>query len=89
MSRSLLVTVLLALAVPAARADDAAPPAKKEAAPSRSRLSAWRAGAQPPAEVPPTTIVRAAVRKADRAAERRKARQPRDAIEIIWHAPGT
>lgn len=60
---------------------------------SKPRLATWREAARPPAEVPPTAIVRAA--KRDRvggaAPGKRPAGQPAkpEPVEIIWHAPGS
>lgn len=88
---ALLVGPLLAAVPP--RAEEVAPPVPETAtvAASRARLATWREKARPPADVPATAIVRAAVRRGDKEGERsRQARRapPSPAIEIIWHAPG-
>jgi hypothetical protein len=100
MTRLQLVLALLAvaaLAAPLVRAEEvSSPPAPAQdaaAVPPKPRLAAWRAGARPPSDVPPTAIVKAArkdekpgagpVRKAGAAAD------PEPSVEIIWHAPGS
>lgn len=101
MSRRLLVLSALALAAvasatagaPAAGPSAAAPGhAPVDVARAKPRLVTWREAARPPAEVPPTAIVRAAKRdKVGGAAKRRAAGQPQrpEPVEIIWHAPGS
>jgi hypothetical protein len=70
-------------------------PAAEKAAPAdgaRPRLATWRESARPPAEVPPTALVRAAKRKGTPGAARTRggpqAARP-EPVEIIWHAPGS
>jgi hypothetical protein len=99
MTRSvgLLLPVLgLALvggATAAVRAVAGPPPAAAAAPapPAKAKLTAWRAGARPPAPVPPTAIVRAAKRDRtkDPAAKRQESEKAPEPVEIIWHAPGS
>lgn len=93
--------VLLALALlvaVAVAAEEVAPPALRPSAavstqPARARLAAWRAGARPPGQVPPTAIVRAAARgtEKDGADAPAGARESggRPTVEILWNAPGS
>jgi hypothetical protein len=93
--KRLALLALLVAAVASPRAEEVVAPITAPATvpPPRARLAAWRAKARPPADVPATTLVRAAVRKDPKAdGERRKpaARTAPNtpAVEIIWHAPG-